>query len=141
MLSTLVPMIGTPAASSALGQVQRRLPAELHDHPLRLHPVADVEHVLGRQRLEEEVVAGVVVGGDGLRVRVDHDGLEAGLAQREGGLAAAVVELDPLADAVRAAAEDHDAVLAGWRAGLVLGSCSRESECRAVGARVADSDM
>ena len=33
--STLVPMIGTPAASSGLGQVQRRLPAELDDHARR----------------------------------------------------------------------------------------------------------
>ena len=38
--------------------------------------------------------------------------------QGEGGLAAAVVELDALADAVGAAAEDHDAVLAARRAGF-----------------------
>ncbi len=37
----------------------------------------------------------------------------AGLPQGEGGLAAAVVELDALADAVGAAAEDHDPLLAG----------------------------
>ena len=46
------------------GQVQRRLAAELHDHAVRLHPVADVQHVFGRQRLEEQMVAGVVVGAD-----------------------------------------------------------------------------
>ena len=43
---------------------------------------------------------------DGFRVAVDHDGLEPGLAQRIGRVHAAIVELDPLADAVRAAAED-----------------------------------
>ena len=90
------------------GQVQRRLPAELHDHPVRLDPVADVQHVLGRQRLEEQQVGRVVVGRYGFRVAVDHDRLDAQLAQGEAGVAAAVVELDPLADAVRSAAEDHD---------------------------------
>ena len=88
------------------GQVQRRLPAELHDHAVGLHPVADVQHVLGRQRLEEQQVAGVVVGADGLGIRVDHDRLDAQLAQGEAGMAAAVVELDSLADAVGSAAED-----------------------------------
>ena len=89
-------------------QVQRRLAAELDDHPHRLDPLADVEHVLDRQRLEEEPVRGVVVGADGLGVRVDHDDLVAVGPQREGGLAAAVVELDPLADPVGPAAQDHD---------------------------------
>src|SRR6478609_8937192 len=47
-------------------------------------------------------VGGVVVGGDRLRVAVDHHGLVAGVAQREGGVDAGVVELDALADAVGA---------------------------------------
>ena len=38
-------------------------------------------------------------------------GLVADLARGEGGVHAAVVELDALADAVRAAAEDHDLAL------------------------------
>ena len=102
-------------------QVQRRLAAELDDHPDRPDPLADVEHVLDRQRLEEEPVRGVVVGADGLGVRVDHDDLEAVGPQREGGLAAAVVELDPLADPVRPAAEDdHPRPVADPRLVLVL---------------------
>ena len=91
------------------GQVQRRLPAKLHDHSVGLHPVADVQHVLGRQRLEEQQVAGVVIGTDRFGVRVDHDRLDAHLAQGEAGVAAAIVELDALADAVGPAAQDHDA--------------------------------
>ena len=66
------------------------------------------EHVFERQRLEVQPVDGVVVGRDRLRVAVDHDRLEPLFAQREGGVTAAVVELDALADAVRAAAEDDD---------------------------------
>src|SRR5262249_61966792 len=56
-------------------------------------------------------VDGVGVGGDGLRVAIDHDRLEAFVAQRERRVTAAVVELDALPDAVRAAPEDDDFVL------------------------------
>ena len=112
MRSGDVPRIGMPACFSASGQLQRRLAAELHDHAVQravfLLLGEDFEHVLGGQRLEIEPVRGVVVGRDRLRIAVDHDGLVAGVAQREAGMAAAIVELDALADAVRAAAEDHD---------------------------------
>ena len=79
----------------------------------------DVEHVLERQRLEVEPVGRVVVGGDRLRVAVDHDRFHAELAQRERGVDAAVVELDPLADAVGARAQDDD-LAARRRRRLVL---------------------
>ena len=89
-----------------LGQLQRRLAAELDDDAqqlaVRLLDVDQLQHVLGGQRLEVEAVGGVVVGGDRLGVAVDHDRLDADLVQREGRVAAAVVELDALADAVRA---------------------------------------
>ncbi len=80
----------------------------------------DFDHVFGRQRLEIEAVGGVVVGRDGFRVAVDHDRFKAGILQREGGVAAAIVELDALADAVRTAAEDDDLLAVGnlrFRAG------------------------
>ena len=98
-----------------VGELQRRLAAELDDDAVQravvLLDAQDLQHVLERQRLEVEPVGGVVVGGDGLGVAVDHDGLVAGVGQREAGVAAAVVELDALADAVRAAAEDDDLAL------------------------------
>jgi hypothetical protein len=59
-------------------ELERRLPAELHDHALGLLLVDDLEDVLERERLEIEAVGRVVVGRDGLGVAVDHDGLEAG---------------------------------------------------------------
>ena len=68
-----------------------------------------VEHVFARQWFEVEPIAGVVVGADGLRIAVDHHRLVAGVAERERGVHAAVVELDALPDAIRAAAEDDDA--------------------------------
>ena len=89
-------------------QVQRGLAAELQDQALGVFRGHDVEDVLPGQGLEIELVRGVVVGGDRLGVGVDHDGLHPQLPQGEGGLAAAVVELDALADAVGAAAQDGD---------------------------------
>ena len=89
-------------------QIQRRLSAELHDDAGRLLGVDDVHHFFERERLEVEAVAGVVVGRDRLGIAVDHDRLDAELLQRERRVAAAVVELDALPDAVRTAAEDHD---------------------------------
>ena len=81
--------------------------------------VVDLQHVLKGQRLEVEAICGVVVGGDGLGVAVDHDGLEPVLAQRQRRVHAAVVELDALADAVRPAAQHHDLLLRR-RLGLAL---------------------
>jgi hypothetical protein len=56
-------------------QLQWRLPAELHDHAERLLALDDLQHVLERQWFEVQLVRRVEVGGDGLGVRVDHDGL------------------------------------------------------------------
>ena len=92
----------------AAREVERGLAAELDDDAQRLLGLVDLQHVLERDGLEVELVRGVVVGRDGLRVAVHHDRLVAGLAQRHRGVDAAVVELDALADAVRAAAEDED---------------------------------
>ena len=89
-----------------LRQAQRRLPAERADHPGdragRPLGLDHLEHVLERERLEVEAVGGVVVGGDGLGVAVDHHRLVAGVLQRHDRVHAGVVELDALPDPVRA---------------------------------------
>ena len=69
--------IGRGAEDRDLGPLQRRrefqrgLPAELHDDAEKraaaLLDPDDLDHVLGRQRLEIEPVGGVVIGRDGLR--------------------------------------------------------------------------
>ena len=110
--SGLVPMIGTPAAASGTASLSGVWPPNCTITPYGLLAVHDREHVLERQRLEVEPVGRVVVGRDRLRVAVDHDRLEAVVLEREGGVHAAVVELDALPDAVRAAAEDHDLLAA-----------------------------
>jgi len=62
--------------------------------------------------LEVEAIAGVVVGRDRLGIAVDHDSFVAVLAQRVGGVAATIVELNSLPYAVRAGAEDDDFLFA-----------------------------
>ena len=64
-------------------ELERRLSAELHDHPFRLLEVDDLQHVLERQRLEVEAIRRVVVGRHRLRIAVDHDRFEAGFSERE----------------------------------------------------------
>ena len=99
------------------GEVDRGLTAEgEHDRGRRpgQRPlvVDDVEHRLGVERLEVQARAGVVVGADRLGVVVDHDRVEPHLANRPRGAHAAVVELDPLADADRSGADDDHAAAA-----------------------------
>jgi len=70
------------------------------------------------QGVEEEPIGDVVVGGDGLRVAVDHDGLVA-IGQGHRGVNTGVVELNALADPVRTRAQDDDGLtLAGCHLGL-----------------------
>ena len=98
-------------------ELERRLTAELHHHRdlgIALpFAVDDRHHVFERERLEVQPVGRVVVGRHGFRIAVDHHRLEAVLLEAEDGMAAAVVELEPLPDAVGTAAEDDH--LAGRR--------------------------
>ena len=104
------------SVGKSTGQVQRRLASELNDDSVRLDVVANVQHVFDCQRLEEQQVTGVVIRTDGFRVRVDHDRFDAHFAKCKTRVAAAVVELDSLADSVGTAAENDDSFLVafGW---------------------------
>ena len=90
------------------GQIQRRLPAELNEHSLRFFLIVNVEDVFKSERLKIKFVARVVIGGNRFWIRIHHNRFESELAQSEGGVNAAIIEFNALADAVRAAAEDHD---------------------------------
>ena len=96
-----------PASLSGVWPPEATMTPDQPSRPGRaLLGVEHVGHVLVGERLEVEAVGGVVVGRDRLGVAVDHHRLEAGVAQGERGVHAAVVELDALADAVGARAED-----------------------------------
>ena len=95
-------------------ELERRLPAELdearHFSAGRAFRLDHRHHVFEGQRLEVQTIGRVVIRRDRLGIAVDHHRLEAFVAQRERGVAAAVVELDALPDPVRTAAENHDLV-------------------------------
>ena len=77
IMSGEVPRIGMPAFSSASASFSGVWPPNWTMTPTqlarRLLGAQDLQHVLGRQRLEIEPVRGVVVGRHGLRIAVDHD--------------------------------------------------------------------
>ena len=124
MASGVVPRIGMPASCSAFASFSGVCPPNCTitpcSVPLVLLDAQDFQHVFQRQRLEIQPVRRVVVGADRFRVAVDHDRLIARIGQREAGVAAAIVELDPLADPVGTAAQDDD-LLAVRRARLAFG--------------------
>ena len=110
MLAMLLPRIRDTRAVQRLGEVDRGLSTELHDDAGRLLLVDDRDDGLLVERLEVQARAAVEVGAHRLRVAVDHDRVDTLRAQRHRGVHAAVVELDALADADRAAAEHDDGV-------------------------------
>jgi hypothetical protein len=115
----------TAGVLEPLGQRQRRLARQGADDPGHRAGGAlgldDLEDVLEGQRLEVQPVGGVVVGGDGLGVAVDHHRLVAGVLQRLDGVHAGVVELDALPDPVRPRAEDqHRRLLPRLDLGLLV---------------------
>src|SRR5713226_10398594 len=95
-------------------KLQWGLTPELDDRSHRLFALGHLQDVLDRQWLEIEAIGSVVVGGNGLRVAVDHHRFVACPTQRKRGMDAAVVELDSLADANRTAPENQHLVPVGY---------------------------
>ena len=88
-------------------QLKRSLAAERHHDAVGSLNIDDIHDVLVGERLKVQTVGRVVVGRNGLGIAVDHDGLEAAGRQRIARVHAAVIELDTLANAVGAGAQDH----------------------------------
>ena len=93
------------------GELQRGLTAELDHHTIGLLNLNDIENIFKSQRLEIETVAGVVIGRHRLGVAVHHHCGDALLLRGERGVAAAVIELDALADAIRSTTQNHHLAL------------------------------
>ena len=73
----------------ALGESEWCLATELHDDAydgsLSLLGIDNFQDVFARQGFEIETIGGVVVGGDGFRVAIDHDRFETGVGESQCG--------------------------------------------------------
>ncbi len=101
---------GNACALKIIGKFERRLSAELNDDAQKLafflFGAQNFENVLGSEGLEIKAIRRVRVGRDRFRVAIDHDAFDANISQCEGRMAAAIVKLDALTDAVGAATQD-----------------------------------
>ena len=100
-LSTIKP------AQQGNREFQRRLSTELHHHAIGTLRFDHIENVLQGERFEVEAVAGVVISGHRFRIAVHHHRGDPLILPCKGGMAAAVVEFDPLPDPVGSTTEDH----------------------------------
>ena len=104
---------GHAGSLQSTGQLQRGLPAVLDDHTLGFFFRHDGQHVFQRNRLEVQAIGGIVIGGHGFRVTVDHDGFITVVLHGKRRVHTAVIELDTLTDPVGATTDDHDLVTVG----------------------------
>ena len=104
----------------AVRQVDGRLPAQAHDHALRLFQRQDVHDVFHGQRFEIQLVRGGVIGGHGFGVVVDDNGLVARFPDGPDGVHGGVVKLHALPDADGAGAQHHDLLFRGYDAFVLL---------------------
>ena len=105
-----------------LCQLDGSLAAELDHAGIGLFGGDDVVHTLRVQGIKVQTVAGVKVGGDGLGVVVDEDGLAAVVLQGPDTVNRAVIELDALTDADGAGAKDQHLFLLGLAVGAASAS-------------------
>ena len=95
------------------GELDGGLAAEGHDHAEGFFRIENMADIFGSEGLEVEAVGGVEVGGNGFGVVVDQHYFIAGFFQRPYAVNRGVVELDALADADGAGAENDDLFFAG----------------------------
>ena len=78
---------------------------------MRVLQLDDIHHALERQLVKIKAVTDVIIGGDGLRIVVDHHGAVAVVTDGMKGLYAAPVELYGRTDTVGAGAQYDDGFL------------------------------
>ena len=85
-----------PGFGQFICNVKRSLSPELHNDTFRLLFFVNAQHILYCKRLKVEFIGRVIVGGYGLGIAVDHNGLKTLIAKSKGSVYAAVVKLNPL---------------------------------------------
>ncbi len=86
---------------------------DTHNLPLGLFLADQFDHVFPGQRLKIQTVGGIIIGGNGFRVTIDHDRFISCIRQGIAGMDTAIVKFDPLADAVWPAAQDDHFLAVG----------------------------
>lgn len=94
------------------GKILGLLTSDRNDNTVRLFELVYIQDTLHRQLLEVELVRLIVIGGDGLRVIVDHDARNTLFFQSSGSANGAVIEFYRATDSVGSRAEDDGSNLA-----------------------------
>ncbi len=102
---------GRPRLLEPLGEIERSLPAILHDNTIALLAVIDFHHILKCEGFKVEAVRCIVVRRHRLRIRVDHHDFITTALKRKCRVATAPVKFDALANAVWTAPEHHNLLL------------------------------
>ena len=93
-------------------QLERGLPAELNDNAqnftARLFFANDLDDILAGQRFEIQTIRRIIIRRNGFGITVDHNRLEPRLAQSHHRMNAAIIEFDPLPDAVGSATQNDN---------------------------------
>ena len=94
--------------SQLIGDVQRRLPAELNNYTLWFLLFINAQNILDGQGFKIEFIRGVVIRRDGFRVAVDHDGLIPFFPNGKGGMNTAIVKFNALPNPVGTTPKNHN---------------------------------
>ena len=100
-----------PAFHQRLGKIDGCLPAQGGDDTLGFLEVDDSHHILRRQRLKVELVAGGIVGRNRFRVVVDDNSLISVALDGLYGMNSGIVKFHTLSDADRPCAENDNLFL------------------------------
>jgi hypothetical protein len=93
-----------------LADIDRCLAAKLNHYPIGSGLGDDIRNFFCRYRLEKQPVRRIVIRRDGLGIIVDYVSVDTQLSQRRHCVNRTVVELHPLPDSDRSAADDYHAL-------------------------------
>ena len=74
------------------------------------------QNILGSQRFEIQTIGRIIVGRHRFGITVDHDRFITRVRQREAGMNAAIIKLDPLPNTIWSAAQYDNLFTIGWLA-------------------------
>ena len=98
----------------AARQIERCLASKLNDNPVGFFCLYNMQNVFQRHRLEKQFIRCVVIRADSFRIGVDHDALDALLAQGKRSMDTTIIKFNALSNPVWTAADDRYLLFGGW---------------------------